>query len=256
MSDEPRRDWLTPELRGVRSAFVAEVLAWAVMVASATLPFVSLATNPVPEWVAALALAVLAGGLFVGPIPIFLTAWASRYRALGLAPPLSLVLVLVSGSQYFDIYAITPWTTLIYAILVGLTVGQFTRRWPSERRQPRSWQRVIVDRYWWARTAIVAAQGVGLVVGLSVRYRVDALVPLTILFTLSALLCVWCWLHFFRPFFELCVEPLFSVPYRVRKRGAGLKQFPPFGPCLVIANHADWFDPILVAGIIPRPQVE
>lgn len=70
---------------------------------------------------------------------------------------------------------------------------------------------------------------------------------------LSFALCVWCWLRFFRPCFELCVEPLFAVPYRVRKTGAGLKQFPPFGPCLVVANHACWFDPIFVAKVLPRP---
>lgn len=69
---------------------------------------------------------------------------------------------------------------------------------------------------------------------------------------LSAVLCVWCWLRFFRPFVELCLEPLFRIMYRVKAKGS-LKQFPSFGPCLVIANHAFWLDPIVLAMILPRP---
>lgn len=69
---------------------------------------------------------------------------------------------------------------------------------------------------------------------------------------LSLILCVWCWLRFFRPFVELCLEPFFRTLYRVKAKG-NLKQFPPFGPCLVIANHAFWLDPIVLAMILPRP---
>lgn len=70
-------------------------------------------------------------------------------------------------------------------------------------------------------------------------------------FALSAVLCVWCWLRFFRPFVELCLEPVFRVLYRVK--GKGEKRLPPFGPCLVIANHACWFDPCFLGMILPRP---
>jgi 1-acyl-sn-glycerol-3-phosphate acyltransferase len=68
---------------------------------------------------------------------------------------------------------------------------------------------------------------------------------------LSAVLCVWCWLRFLRPFVELCVEPFFRVLYRMRATGA--KQLPAFGPCLVVANHAFWFDPCVLGVVLPRP---
>lgn len=72
-------------------------------------------------------------------------------------------------------------------------------------------------------------------------------------FTLSAVLCVWCWLRFARPFVEFFVEPPFRVLYRMTARGPGVKGFPPIGPCLVVANHACWFDPVFVGQFMPRP---
>jgi 1-acyl-sn-glycerol-3-phosphate acyltransferase len=90
---------------------------------------------------------------------------------------------------------------------------------------------------------------------LGIRFRfadgAAALVPLSMLFILAALLCVWCWLRFFRPFFEVCIEPLFRLMYRVKAKGT--TRLPPFGPCLVIANHAFWFDPCILGMILSRP---
>lgn len=71
--------------------------------------------------------------------------------------------------------------------------------------------------------------------------------------TLSAILCVGCWLRFYRPFVELCLEAIGRVLYRAKATGVGLTAFPPVGPCLVIANHAFWFDPCVVAVSLPRP---
>lgn len=70
---------------------------------------------------------------------------------------------------------------------------------------------------------------------------------------LSAALCVWCWLWFARPFVEVCAEAVFRVMYRIKARGPGVKGFPPVGPCLVVANHACWFDPVFVGEFMPRP---
>ena len=41
--------------------------------------------------------------------------------------------------------------------------------------------------------------------------------------------------------------------YRIRGAGPGLTDFPKTGPCLVIANHACWLDPIFLAAVLPRP---
>jgi 1-acyl-sn-glycerol-3-phosphate acyltransferase len=41
--------------------------------------------------------------------------------------------------------------------------------------------------------------------------------------------------------------------YRVRGTGPGLRNLPPTGPCLIIANHACWLDPIFLAKVVSRP---
>ena len=48
-------------------------------------------------------------------------------------------------------------------------------------------------------------------------------------------------------------SPLLWISYSVRGRGPGLASFPSTGPCLVIANHACWLDPIFLAKVLPRP---
>lgn len=64
--------------------------------------------------------------------------------------------------------------------------------------------------------------------------------------TVMAVLCL------FRPTFELLCEPVLWLMYSVRSTGPGLKSMPATGPCLVIANHACWFDPLLLAKVLPR----
>jgi 1-acyl-sn-glycerol-3-phosphate acyltransferase len=258
MTDERNTGWFAPDLRDVRSAFVAEGLAWGVMAAALSLPFVTLFPTPPPfppPWQYDFNMWLLFGGLLGGPVVILVVAFFSRYRALGLALPLSVVPLVVAGSQYFGMFAITPHLTVIYAALVALTVGQFTRRWPGERGKSPSWQRVIASRYWWVRTGVVLAQGVGVGVTVKLVWPLVSgewyVVPLSVLFALSLVLCVWCWLRFLRPFVELCLEPIARTLYRIKAKGT--KQFPPFGPCLVIANHAFWFDPCVLGVVLPRP---
>lgn len=67
----------------------------------------------------------------------------------------------------------------------------------------------------------------------------------------AVVLCVWCWLRFLRPFVELCLEPCARLLYRIK--ATGTKRLPAFGPCLVVANHAFWFDPCILGVILPRP---
>jgi 1-acyl-sn-glycerol-3-phosphate acyltransferase len=41
--------------------------------------------------------------------------------------------------------------------------------------------------------------------------------------------------------------------YRVRGAGPGRHTVPRTGPCIVVANHACWFDPLFLAKVLPRP---
>ena len=60
-------------------------------------------------------------------------------------------------------------------------------------------------------------------------------------------------MRLFRPLFEITLEPWLWLRYSLRGRGSGLDHFPRTGPCLVIANHACWLDPLFLAKILPRP---
>ena len=59
----------------------------------------------------------------------------------------------------------------------------------------------------------------------------------------------------FRELLELALEVLIWPFYRVRAHGPGLKQIPPRGPCIVIANHSAWFDPMWLAKVLPRKLI-
>jgi 1-acyl-sn-glycerol-3-phosphate acyltransferase len=61
------------------------------------------------------------------------------------------------------------------------------------------------------------------------------------------------WVRLFRPTFEFSLVPFFALMYQTRGTGPGLRDFPRTGPCLVIANHACWFDPVFLGQVIPRP---
>ncbi len=59
----------------------------------------------------------------------------------------------------------------------------------------------------------------------------------------------------FRPALELTFEILIWPIYRISAVGPGVAQLPDRGPCLVIANHAAWLDPLFVAKILPAPTL-
>ena len=75
-------------------------------------------------------------------------------------------------------------------------------------------------------------------------------IPFMVTFGALSLLSL---LFLFRPAFELACEPFLWLMYRVSPAGAGIAQMPARGPCLVVANHACWFDPIFLAKVLPRP---
>jgi 1-acyl-sn-glycerol-3-phosphate acyltransferase len=69
----------------------------------------------------------------------------------------------------------------------------------------------------------------------------------------AVLLVVWSWAQLFRPLFEFSLEIPMWLMYRMSSTGPGLTDFPKTGPCLIIANHACWLDPIFLARALPRP---
>ena len=70
---------------------------------------------------------------------------------------------------------------------------------------------------------------------------------------LAGVLALLSWLFLLRPAIELACEPIIRFMYRIRSVGPGLQQFTTHGACLVIANHACWFDPFFLALLLPRP---
>jgi 1-acyl-sn-glycerol-3-phosphate acyltransferase len=58
---------------------------------------------------------------------------------------------------------------------------------------------------------------------------------------------------FFRPAMEGTAEILLWFAYRIRAYGPGLDHLPTRGPCLLIGNHAAWFDPLFLAKFAPAP---
>lgn len=72
---------------------------------------------------------------------------------------------------------------------------------------------------------------------------------------LTLLLLFWTTLHHTRALFELvvewCVRPWL---YRIRWTGPGTSTVPIVGPCLVIANHGSWPDPVFLGIALPRPM--
>ncbi|MFO0935287.1 MAG: lysophospholipid acyltransferase family protein [Gemmataceae bacterium] len=61
------------------------------------------------------------------------------------------------------------------------------------------------------------------------------------------------WTWFGRAALEWPLGMVFETMYAIRSRGPGLNQFPRVGPSIVIANHAGYFDPVILEAVLPRP---
>lgn len=72
---------------------------------------------------------------------------------------------------------------------------------------------------------------------------------------LAAILALSSWWFLRREVLELLLEGIFLVLYRIRPHGPGRASVPLRGPVLVIANHACWMDPFLLAKVVPRTVI-
>jgi 1-acyl-sn-glycerol-3-phosphate acyltransferase len=177
----------------------------------------------------------LAGTALVGAIIPFL--YWSPYRALGLVVYGALWwLAAAAHGVYWK-----QWPGWAHGLPLGLIIGALAR---GQRGTER-----VEENY-----TLVAAVllGTGVAWGFLVAER-----PFTgagyFVLPIALVLFVLSVARLFRPLFEITAEPLLWLQYAVRGRGPGLADFPRTGPCIVIANHACWLDPLFLAKVLPRP---
>ena len=177
----------------------------------------------------------LAGSAAIGAI-LALLYWGP-YRALGLVP--FTAIVWLAGAVYG--VAAAHWPGWLHGLALGAIVGATVRG----RRGPEPGEENPV---------LIAAVllGAGIAWGVIVAERPYDAAGYFVL-AIALVLLAWAWARLFRPAFELFCEPVMWLMYAVRPCGPGLATFPRTGPCIVIANHACWFDPLFLAKVLPRP---
>lgn len=162
--------------------------------------------------------------------------WAP-YRALGIV--LYAAIAWVAATSYG--VASGHWPGWAHGIALGVIVGAITRG----RRGPEPPE----DTYWLVAGILGGAAAAW---GFIVYGRPFAAAG-DFVFADSLVLLIWSLARLFRPAFEMTLEPVVWVMYRIYARGAGLVDFPETGACIVIANHACWLDPLFLAKVLPRP---
>ncbi|MDY3561662.1 1-acyl-sn-glycerol-3-phosphate acyltransferase [Gemmata sp. JC673] len=159
------------------------------------------------------------------------------YRALGFVPLAALAwLAAAAHGVYWH-----EWPGWAHGLPLGLIVGACARG--QRGKQPA------------AETALLAGAvlaGVGVLRAFDLRGRPYDVMEWFALVAAVALV-MWSWARLFRPAFEVSLEPACWLAYRIRWHGPGFARFPRTGPCLVIANHACWLDPIFLVKVLPRP---
>lgn len=195
------------------------------------------AGGPRWSWLVALAAGLLYGLLYRHP-----------YRALGLVP-----VGLTLGAVASIVARIWGWGDVTAGVAgagSGLAVGAFLDTRAAGRMADVSgW---LIGLLCWGAAAL------GVLPMLAVRFGSADADRVRDSFTLGAGLALgvaagFAWVRLFRPAFELGLAVVSWPVYRIRTVGPGLADFPRGGPCLVVANHACWFDPLFLGKGIPRP---
>jgi 1-acyl-sn-glycerol-3-phosphate acyltransferase len=177
------------------------------------------------------------GGWFFGLILIRLYPY--RYRVIGFVPPfmgiLTIWILIFGNTNNWPVYAVG-----VASLLGGLGAGALLRYRDKFRNK-------ILHFY--ALSVLSAAVGIGLVMlfrrEFFVAYQWAYLIVAGLLFLISTISVT-------RALVEIGFDLSFSMMYRVEAKGPGLEKIPLNGPVIVIANHAQWFDPLFIAKFVPR----
>ncbi len=226
--------WPATTLACIDGAFTLTVLAGAAGFAHVLLTPLE---SRLPAVVAAL------GAWLLGAVVLRL--YPQRYRVQGFLPWAALAGLALAAPKAAlppdpDAEALSAWgwlTLVALAVLLGLAAGSILRT--------RDHLRANLGRFTGA-----AALGVALSV-LVWRLCEPAQLAWVCAAALLAL-AVLGWAALARPAVEVAIEPFLRLMYTVEAVGEGRKLLPLHGPCLVMANHAAWSDPLLLAEAIPR----
>jgi 1-acyl-sn-glycerol-3-phosphate acyltransferase len=236
-AETPATDRLTHRLISIARCFAFWSCMWPVVTTDgALLP-----------WVVAGNVGLILGAVYWHP-----------YRAWGLVPPtltLGFLALLAAAAWGWH-----PATAAVAGLALGVSVGSAIptiraflngalRDKPSA--PPAPWYLYLYV------LLLVACLVVGTIPFFVFGFRAPGQDALRFGYTVAAAAvlgsaAVLAWLRLFRPTFELGVEPVLWVMYRIRGFGPGLTGFPARGPCLVVANHACWLDPPFLAKVLPH----
>jgi len=177
----------------------------------------------------------LAGTALGGAVLPFIY-WAP-YRALGIVPYAGVAwLAAVAHGVYWN-----EWPAWAHGIPLGVIIGGLAR---GRRGEQPPWEVAL----------LIVAVLLGVFVAWKIREQGRPFDGAGWFVLIAAVgLVIWTVMRLFRPVFELACEPLLWMMYGVQQRGPGFAGFPSTGPCLVIANHACWLDPLFLAKVLPRP---
>ena len=174
------------------------------------------------------------------------------YRLLGWVPVVA-ILLLFAAVWLALAGEGSPTACIVFNFGVGSTIGT-TRRSPVGHMA--SYNKIFeavcedIQRYAFGLGSFLAFAALAA----SILYYVESkMVFRAAVIGMALVYFLFVWLTLFRPFFELLIEPPLWFSYRIRGAGPGLVGFPTRGPCLVVANHACWLDPIFLAKLLPRP---
>ena len=161
-----------------------------------------------------------------------------RFRVLGMVPYAAILAAGIAGYSTWG-SSWCRWGIGAFCLLEGIALGAVLRFRDRFRLDYRRFQLTAL------LGLVVLAVGVALG-GLAREVLVQALPIGAILIALISTV------GFLRPAAELPWEVPVRFMYKLSATGPGLKDFPLNGPVLVIANHAAWFDPLLLAYGVPR----
>lgn len=144
--------------------------------------------------------------------------------------------------------SVTAWRFVVFGACHGLIDVPLSLAFEQSPRH--EWPRF----FWRLQTVNVIAAIGGWVLG-NILFPEDAgavVTSIRIGGALAAIIAAVSFWMLIRETIELMAAWLLLPAYRIRCRGPGCKLFPLYGPVIVIANHAAFFDPCWLGKVIPR----